>query len=435
MFEFLDEAESILKLPAPLTVASVNVRDLGSSQMDIILEVNGKDGTLRVEYSTELFDRDTIIRLLQYYATFLESAVAKPETPIGSVEIMKPEHYRELELFSCGPENTHHQSGPLVHQQFAQQAAERRDSTCLIHKGDIMTYGEVKSAVDVLTARLHAAGISRGQRVGVMLERSFALVIAILASFESGGAYVPLDPGYPPSRLAKYIEDSEPLVILTHSPAHPNVAATLAELPAGVQKPQVIEIDPSELKMGQNEDIANRELEIIAEVDALDLAAVLFTSGSTGRPKGVELTHAGLRAAIAGSYVEMFSTGPSDVYALSTTINFDPHLGNTLGALTCGAALAILPQGDELDPTRVAEFLVQSRVTIVEQVSSVVALWEPALQAVDDKLELRVLNMGGEALPVALAARLQRNIKSISGRVYNSYVYFIVAVSVLFRDM
>lgn len=424
MFEFLDEEEPTLHLPAPLTITSINVRDLGASQMDITLEVSGKDGNIRAEYSTEIFNRDTITRLLECYIALLEAAVADPHAPTGCLEILTPEHRRDLDLLSAGPENGHHLAGPLVHQQFAEQAALRPYAKCLIYKGDVMTYGEVYSAVTGLAARLRAAGVRRGERVGVMLERSFSLVIAILAAFESGGAYLPLDPGYPPSRLAVYIEDAEPLVILTHMPAHPSVAAALEELPPGVRRPAVLEIDTEQLLRDQV--IENLRLPSGGdstdqyEVDALDLAAVLFTSGSTGRPKGVELIHAGLRAAINGSYVEMFSTGPGDVYALTTTINFDPHLGNTLGALTCGAALAILPQGEEIEANRVAELFVEARVTIAEQAPSVVALWEPALEAVADKLELRVLNMGGEATPLALATRLQRKIKSINGGIYNT---------------
>lgn len=420
-FEFEDEAAPCLELPAPLAVSRVPIPDLGATALDLTVEVSGVDGSILAYYSTDLYNPDTVARYLDCYAALLEAAAAAPTAPTASLAVLSPSRRRELDLFSAGAERPHFLAGPLLHQQFAARAAAAPDAPCLLLGPAALPYGAVSAKVAALAAALRRDGVARGARVGVMLERSFELMVAMLATLEVGAAYLPLDPGYPAARLAIYMEDAAPEVVIIGAGVLDADAAAeaLAALPPGARRPRLLPLDLAALDPAAAPLDAAFDAAATLEMEG-DVAVVIFTSGSTGRPKGVELTHAGLRDAVAASYVDMYGGTAADVYALCTTINFDPHLGNSLGAMCCGAALAILPPGAEADADVVVSMCLSARVTVLEQAPSVVALWVPALVAAADKLALRVLIMGGEAMPPTVAAALQRGVPGLASGVYNT---------------
>ena len=245
-----------------------------------------------------------------------------------------------------------------------------------------------------------------------------------MAILQAGCVYLPLDPGYPSGRLAGYVEDAKPVVLLISEDSKAcaeEILATVSEekkdrsLHRSSAKASLITVSVN--------NTAEEPLDLPftpPKVNEDDSAVIIFTSGSTGRPKGVELPHRGLRDLVGSSYRDLLGATADDVYTLVASSGFDPHLGNTLGALTTGAALAIVPAGGETDAAAVAALCVSAKVTIFEQVPSLMTYYIPEFTKVVDKLYLRVVLMGGETLPPALAAALQKAVPTLKNGVYNT---------------
>jgi amino acid adenylation domain-containing protein len=417
-----------LAAPAPaLALGALRCKPLrapgcGAAQVDLALRVEPAGGGVSAEYCADLFGATAISRILACYVQLLAVAAAAPGAPLGALEALPRAQRAELDLFSRGELRPELLRQPPVHEQFAARAAEAPGAPCLLFEGAAMTYGEVADAVGVLAARLRRAGVGNGAIVGVCMHRSFDLVIAMLAAMRAGGVYLPLDPAFPPGRLAMYVEDGRPAVVLATESSRAAAEAVLQELPPGVRQPALLSgaPTPGEALPPPAEVAAAR-----AAVAPTDLAVLIFTSGSTGRPKGVEVTHRGVADMARGAYVEMLRATAADVFCLSTTISFDPHYGNALAALVCGAALAIAPPGAEADPPRMVAFLAAARVTVAELAPSVVTLLlrELAAAAADPArgVALRALLMSGEPLPPALARDVQRGVPALARGIYNAY--------------
>jgi non-ribosomal peptide synthetase component F len=341
--------------------------------------------------------------------------------PLGALEALPRAQRAELDLFSRGNKRVDLLQLPSVVDQFEARAAEAPGAPCLLFEGAAMTYGEVSDAVGVLAAHLRRAGVAKGAAVGVCMDRCFELVVSMLAVLRAGGVYLPLDPSFPPGRVAMYLEDGAPALVLTTAANRAAAEAVLAALPAGAARPALLDARPA---AGEQAPSAAEVAAARVAVAPADLAVLIFTSGSTGRPKGVEITHRGVADLVRGTYVDMFEAGPLDVYCLSTTINFDPHYANALAALVIGAQLAIVPPGAETDAARVVELMVSAGVTFFDQAPSVVALYTQELAAAaadrDRGLALRVLMLGGEPLPPALAAEIQLAVPGLARGVYNT---------------
>jgi non-ribosomal peptide synthetase component F len=186
-----------------------------SSQFDLAIEVH--DGCISAEFSTELFDTATIQRMLHSYLQLLQQLVKAPGTTVGSAVLLENCDVNQMLCWGAGKLQPEHLRAGLVHEAFDSAAVTDPSRICLVFEGSCLSYGAVKCQADELAGRLQAAGVGPGVAVGVLLERSLELPIAVLAVFMAGGCYVPLDPSYPEQRLQGYLEDCEALTVLTHS--------------------------------------------------------------------------------------------------------------------------------------------------------------------------------------------------------------------------
>ena len=424
MFQLLNDPPLELELGKDVSITPLKNPDLHAAPMEVFMEVNAVDGSIMMEYSTVLFERSTANMIVEGYRKLLESVVENVRCPVQDLNIIGEEQRKEVEIFSFGSERQDLLHGPLVHETFFKNAANNPDALCLICQGVQMTYGQVAAAVNALSAQLVDAGCKPGSIIGVVIGRSFELVVSMMAILQAGCVYLPLDPGYPSGRLAGYVEDAKPVVLLISEDSKAcaeEILATVSEekkdrsLHRSSAKASLITVSVN--------NTAEEPLDLPftpPKVNEDDSAVIIFTSGSTGRPKGVELPHRGLRDLVGSSYRDLLGATADDVYTLVASSGFDPHLGNTLGALTTGAALAIVPAGGETDAAAVAALCVSAKVTIFEQVPSLMTYYIPEFTKVVDKLYLRVVLMGGETLPPALAAALQKAVPTLKNGVYNT---------------
>jgi hypothetical protein len=311
---------------------------LAHAKLDLSLTMSGS--VISADFMAEIFDRVSIDRLLNSFVTVLEQVVDNMAAPALSGSLLGPGDALEAARLSMGVERPEYLTAPLVHEAFEAIAAEFPERKCLCYEGEWLSYGEVNARSTTLAGQLSSLGIGPGVVVGLMLERSFELVVSILAVFKAGGCYLPCDPSYPDDRLSVYLEDGAAVLVLV-KPEHAARAHDLVPASVSVVDIKTVSAASSPLKPPGPE----------------DPAYVIFTSGSTGRPKGVMVPHRGLRE-LTSWLVELYTLGKiiwwcssnirylgnrlrvrvvfmcsifdhaemDDVVMLTSTINFDAHV-------------------------------------------------------------------------------------------------------------
>jgi amino acid adenylation domain-containing protein len=359
------------------------------------------------EYSTELFDRETIARLTDHFATLLRGIVEGPDRRLSELRLIAPEERtRVLRTWNESVEDVF--AEVPVHEQFEAQAEHRPDAVAVSHGGETLTYAELGRRSSRLASFLRERGVGPETRVGVCVERSPEMIVALLGVLKAGGAYVPLDPQYPRERLAFLVEDSGIAVLLTQE-------RLFAALP-GSAAAQVVFLDADRERIDAAPDAAP-ESGVLPD----NAAYLIYTSGSTGRPKGVVVPHRAL-AGFTGIACEAYGIGPDDTVLQFASINFDASAEEIWPALVSGARLALRTE-EMLDSA--AAFLGACRERGVTVLDLPTAYWhELAAEAAGGGVELpealRLVIIGGErALPERL--RDWRDAFGDRVRLVNSY--------------
>ena len=356
---------------------------LAHAKMDLSVVMSGE--FIMADYMAELFDEATINRLLGSFINVLEQLAEDAAATALKASLLSPQDTMEVAKFSIGEERSHYLSAPLVYAAFEEQAARFPKRRCLHYEGVWLTYGEVEARASVIAGRLAALGVGPGVVVGLMLDRSFELVVSILAILKAGGCYLPCDPSYPDDRLAIYLEDGAAKAVFVQT-EHITRAKALVEAAVPV-------VDVSILT---NEESSGASA-TLARAGPEDPAYIIFTSGSTGRPKGVMVPHRGIRDHVL-EVAEFYGMGPDDASLLTITINFDPHLMQLLTPLVVGAGLVIARPDGHTDGEYITELIRTQGVTHFPSTPSL-ALLQFQGKRVKECTSLRHIMLGGEAMP------------------------------------
>ena len=293
----------------------------------------------------------------------------------------------------------------LLQQAVTAQAQARPDATALVFKGTRLTYGTIEEASNRLAWLLIGAGCRSGDRVGLLMPKMPAAIVAMLAVLKADAIYVPMDPSSPAARQARVLEVSDFRCILAAGPVERNLrdALTLARL---AQQPTIgwlDEVPPAEgvpaPAFGLDDLNSYPAKPPACANTADDVAHILFTSGSTGLPKGVMITHASVMHFIrwAKSY---FATAPTDRVSQHPPLHFDLSTFDIFGTLSAGAELHLVPPELNLLPPKLAQFIRDASLTQWFSVPSVLNLMAK-FDAVrhGDFPSLRRVLWCGEALP------------------------------------
>ncbi|MGH3615019.1 MAG: amino acid adenylation domain-containing protein, partial [Pseudonocardia sp.] len=343
-------------------------------------------------YNTDLFDTATVERMAGHLLVLLNGIATDPDQPINRLPVLTTaEQHRLLVKWN----NTHTQvATATLPELFAAQVTRTPDAVALVAEGEELTYQQLNQRANHLTHWLIAQGIGPEQFVGLALERSVELIIALLAITKTGAAYLPIDPNHPPARTGFICTDANPTIVLT-------TQQTAGSLPAGIT--QVVIDDPHIIQ-----EIAGYPGSEITDAQRtrplLDThpAYVIYTSGSTGTPKGVVIPHAALVNFLA-AMAERFPLDESTRLLAVTTIAFDIAALELYLPLIRGAVV-VLAEGIASDPAALAATITSSGATIMQATPS---LWQTIISTHPEGLRgLRML-VGGEALPPTLAATLQ----------------------------
>ncbi|MFL6196328.1 MAG: amino acid adenylation domain-containing protein, partial [Thermoanaerobaculia bacterium] len=380
--------------PAPavdlggLTMRPLSV-DRGQSPFDLTLMLadagEGWNGWL--EYVTDLFDAATVERWTGHLETLLRGIAEGPERRISEIPLLTGAERAEL-VSAWNQTGISWPRETLIHELFEQQAATKPEAWAVAFGSEKLSYAELEARSNRLARHLRGLGVGPEVRVGLCVERSAEMVVALLAILKAGGAYVPLDPSHPAERLGLVMEDSAVPVLVTES-------ALLDLLPPHAA--HVVQLDRYAEAIGRQ---SAAPLERVS--DAESLAYVLYTSGSTGRPKGVGLPH---RAVV--NFLRAMAQAPglreTDVVPAITTLSFDIAGLEIYLPLAVGARVEVLGREEAADGTRLAERLIEIGATTVQATP---ATWRLLIDSGWQGIPgLKVL-CGGEALPRDLAEAL-----------------------------
>jgi amino acid adenylation domain-containing protein len=335
-----------------------------------------------LKYNTDLFNETTIARMASHFQTLVENLVNTPEQRLSMVPLMAAWEQREL-LAEWNRIEASSSQSDCLHRTFEAQVARTPDATALTCKLEDLSYRELNRRANLLAHHLRALGCRPEMLVGVCLERSSNLLVAILGVLKAGAAYVPLDPSYPMERLDFMLQDSGVSLLVTEQQLHLPVIAT-----------QVInlDVDWSMIAEGSEENP-------VVEMDSDHAAYVIYTSGSTGKPKGSVICHAQV-ARLFTSTKDWFHFTSHDVWTLFHSPSFDFSVWEIWGALLYGGRLVIVPHLISRAPEAFYQLLVKEHVTILNQTPSAFqSQIEAEAQYLDQNaLSLRLVIFGGEAL-------------------------------------
>ncbi len=203
------------RLPG-VAVAAQEGAGRATSKFDLTLEVAAEDDGLRasIEYATDLFDADTVARMAEHFGLLLDAALAAPDAPVADLPLLTDAERSRLAAWNDTAE-AFDGAASTLHSLIEAQASRTPDAVAVAFEGATLTYAELDARSASLAAALLGMGVGPETRVGVCMERSAELVVALLGVLRAGGAYVPLDPGYPADRLAYMVADAAVPVLLT----------------------------------------------------------------------------------------------------------------------------------------------------------------------------------------------------------------------------
>ncbi|WP_207256569.1 non-ribosomal peptide synthetase, partial [Pseudomonas sp. FW305-76] len=356
-----------------------------AAQFDLTLDTfESEDGLwASLTYATDLFEPSTIERLAQSWVQLLQGIVQQPRQRLGDLPLLAASEQNKL-LHEWAPATGEFPSDGCVQQLVEAQALKKTEAEALLFAGQSLSYRELNARANRLAHKLIELGVGPEVRVGVAMQRTPEMVVALLAVLKAGGAYVPLDPDYPQDRLAHMLRDSQAQILLTES-------ALLSLLPA-VESLKTLQLDaqPGWLDAYSLENPAPR-------ATADNLAYVIYTSGSTGLPKGVAIAHRNVLALIDWSS-RVYSTDDLQGVLASTSICFDLSVWELFVTLASGGSIVLARNALELP-----ELADRDRVRLINTVPSAIAALQRSGQI---PASVRIINLAGEPLKQALVDSL-----------------------------
>jgi amino acid adenylation domain-containing protein len=360
---------------------------------DLGLDIADSGADLAVEcmYNADLFDASTIVRWLDAYRLLLDSFASNPETAIAHAPILTAGERERLERWG-EPSATF----PVrcLHEQFEAQAARTPDAIAVRCAEVTLTYAALNARANRLARHLRTLDVGRDVLVGLWMDRSADLLVAILGSLKAGGAYLPIEPAYPAERVRFMLQDARPPVVIT-------TAAMRESLPATAAAVVAIDAEPA-LERYSDENVSSG-------VSPRHLAYVIYTSGSTGQPKGTAVEHRQVSRLFAATK-PWFEFSDRDVWTLFHSPAFDFSVWEIWGALLHGGRLIVVPYLMSRSPGEFLSLLCREQVTVLNQTPSA---FRQLIAADADQppapLSLRTVIFGGEALePASLRPWIDR---------------------------
>jgi len=317
-----------------LTLSHISTAGV-TAKFDLTLAMGNTDTGLAGvwEYNTDLFDAGTIERMAGHFVTLLEAIVANPQERISQLPLLTTVEQQQL-LIDWNDTQADYPQDKCIHQLFEEQVERTPDAVAVVFDNKQLTYHELNCRANQLAHYLRSLGVGADVLVGLCVERSLEMLVALLAILKAGGAYVPLDPEYPQERLQFMLEDAQLGVLL-------------------IQKQLLNKLPQHQVRLVCLDDIWSQIDEknqdnLIGVVTSDHLANVIYTSGSTGKPKGVMVKHTGF-VNLSQAQIQTFGVDSDSRILQFASLSFDASIWEIIMALGSGATL-YLGTKDSLAP-------------------------------------------------------------------------------------
>jgi amino acid adenylation domain-containing protein len=305
-----------------------------AAQFDLTLmlvdDTNGLTATW--EYNRDLFEPATIGRMSRHFLTLLEAIVKNPDQPIAKLSLLSAAEQQQI-LVEWNQTEAPYPRDACLHELFQAQVARTPDAIALMYADQSLSYRELNYRANQVAHHLQRLCVGPETMIGVCIERSVEMVVALLGVLKSGGAYVPLDPSYPQQRLAYMMDDADITVLLTQR-------SLVSELPAVSVRVVCLDSDWEEIAHNIYD---NPSISVTSD----NLAYVIYTSGSTGRPKGAMIAHRGVVNYLSWCIKE-YEVANGTGAPVNTSIGFDATITSLFSPLLTGKKVVLLPEREEL---------------------------------------------------------------------------------------
>ena len=373
-------------------------------QSNYPLTLIGHPGTtlqLNLLYDSERYERASMVRMLEHLETLLEGIALKPEQPLGTLSLLSAAA-REQILVTWNQTSRPYAHDCCLHELFEAQVARTPDAPAITFEDRHLTYRQLNERANQLARHLQRLCVGPEVLVGVLMERSLEMVVALYAILKAGGAYVPLEPTYPRERLEFMLNDLRVPVVLTQE----RFAGLLPEHSA-----QSVSLDVEWAEYA-GEPVDN----LGVALTPLNVAYVIYTSGSTGQPKGVMNTHRGICNRLLWMQ-EAYQLKAGEIVLQKTPFSFDVSVWEFFWPLLAGARLVVAKPGGHRDNAYLIDLIKREQVTTLHFVPSMLQVFLED-ERVRECVSLKRVICSGEALSAELQ---ERYYERLPGELHNLY--------------
>ncbi len=407
-----------------------------TSKFDLTLTALEREGKMQLsfEYSTALFEEETILRSTRYFKNILSSIIETPGQKISAIEIMAEEEKKRI-LHDFNDTGAPYPQGRAIHELFEEQVERTPDHIAIVGAANSvgqvgpvrpvrLSYRELNERSGKLAGVLIEKGVLADNIIGIMIDRSIEMMIGIYGILKAGGAYLPIDPGYPQERIDYMLKDSGAKVLLGMEECQKKIMVNCQLL-----------IVNCKLLMSPPQETFHHSSLIVHHSN--HLAYIIYTSGTTGKPKGAAIEHHSLVNRLSWMQ-KQYPLSETDVILHKTPFTFDVSVWEIFWWGMVGAGVCLLAPGGERDPQQMMNAIERSRVTVMHFVPSMLRAFLEYIEGsgvAGGLSSLKQVVASGEALTAALVIRFNEILnKENNVRLANLYGPTEATIDVSFYD-
>lgn len=387
--------------------AEYYIPDSHISKFDLSVEaIPNANGEIELsfEYDTSLFDEEFIQNLANHYLNILTNTLENNNVKITDINMLSKEEKNKI-LYEFNNTAVKYQKEKTISDLFEEQVEKTPDNVAVVFGEREISYKELNAKANNLAYYLrNNLNISRNDLVGIMVNRSIEMIVAILAVLKAGGAYIPIDPSFPKDRIKYMLDSSKAKILLTQRHLNNDI---------NFENKICIDLD--------NKDIYGSETNNLEHINMPDdLSYVIFTSGSTGLPKGVMLKHKALSnlTNYCNNYIEYLKNPLYQAVVSITTVSFDIFIFETLISLQKGLKLIIANENEQTTPQLLNKLIEQHDIKIIQSTPSRMQIFINNIADMPSLKNLEYITLAGERLPLTLVNKLHEISNST---IYNGY--------------
>ncbi|MCV9934719.1 amino acid adenylation domain-containing protein, partial [Flavobacterium sp. LS1R47] len=405
-----------------------DVYEVAKFDLSIFIDDSEEELAGGISYATSLFDKETIVRLIDHYVHLLEELTKAPNRAYNEISLLTSVEYNQL-VYNWNATEKEYPKDKTIQELFEEQVAKTPNNVAIVFENKSLTYQELNEKSNQLARYIRTRYEEKTQSIllpdrfiALCLDRSLEMVIGILAVLKAGGAYVPIDPTIPQERIDYILEDTQAAIVLSQRHLDEKT------LPQN----KVVYVDLTE-ELYKKEDNTNLD----QHSESTDLAYVIYTSGTTGKPKGVMQMHCNVMRLFT-STDSQFGFNEDDVWTLFHSYAFDFSVWELWGALVYGGKLIIISKEQAQDLEGFYQLCRKEKVSVLNQTPSAFYRFADIANGLGQSdLSLRYIIFGGEALNTnQLSSWWDYQLKSnLETRLINMYGITETTVHVTYKEI